>query len=199
MPRGRPKAFCEDDCVDKATQLFWQRGYESTSMDDLTEALGIGPSSLYRTFGSKEELFERCVDKYEEVEGNLIATQLDSAQRVAASLRNLLFAAAGHYTRSGKPRGCMVVLTSIDRCGAPSGIERMLKQRRRRAEKAIASFIASGKERGDVRTNADEVAAAKFVFTTMQGMSLQARDGAKKAELEEVADLASEALVARLC
>ena len=128
--RGRPRSFDRAAALRRAMELFWAKGYDATSMSDLTAAMGINSPSLYAAFGCKEALFEEAVALYGESEGTEIWNALE-APTAREAIGRFLRATAESYTRPGKPAGCLIVLGALH---ADKGSERAslaLRSRRR--------------------------------------------------------------------
>lgn len=189
-PRGRPRAFDRDKALDAAMDLFWARGYETTSLADLTKALAIAPASFYAAFGSKERLFFEAVERYGVRYGALDQQELAAARSARELVETLLLGAAEAFTVKGKPRGCMVISAATN-CGPTSAAVETAMRRQRVAnveflEKRMEQAVAEG----ELPKGANPRILAKYVATVFQGMSVQARDGASRAELRAVAEVA---------
>src|SRR5271163_3660978 len=107
--RGRPPSYSRSAALDQALELFWERGYEATSIADLTAAMGIGAPSLYAAFRSKRELFDEVVALYAETYRGFMARALAEEPNLKAGIERLLREAAGAYTLPGHPHGCLVI------------------------------------------------------------------------------------------
>jgi AcrR family transcriptional regulator len=170
-------------------RLFWMRGYEATSVGDLAEALGIHPPSLYAAFGDKRCLFAEVVARYEAGPGGYGAALLsDHALATREAVGRLLHDAAAAFTRPCDPHGCLVVLAATN-CGAETeDVAADLAARRRRTEAAIRARVERGQAVGDVAPDVDAGALAGLVAATLFGMSVKARDGAPRAELDAMVE-----------
>ena len=161
-------------------RLFWARGYESTSLAELTEALGIAPASLYAAFGSKEGLFYEAVARYGEKYTGFDTAMVAAAPSARALIEAMLQGAAAAFTTDGLPRGCMVISAATN-CGPESAdVERALRDQRRANETHLANRLERAVAEGELTAGTDPGALAKFIATVIQGMSIQARDGADR-------------------
>jgi len=181
--KGRPRSFDRDAALKAAMQVFWLRGYEATSISDLTNAMGVNAPSLYAAFGCKEALFEEALDLYQATEGVLPWRLLDEGRTAKESFAALLRFYATYYVEAGHPPGCMAVLSAI--VGAPENktVRALMTKSRQAAMQGFAQRIRRGQAEGDVPARADATAMAAFYATLVQGMSIQARDGATKKQL----------------
>src|SRR5271167_648152 len=107
-PRGRPRSFDELEALEKATQVFWSKGYDGVTIDDLVDGMGVGRPSLYAVFGDKRTLFLRVLRAYAEKKGTRAAKALLSPQALRASLAGFLRCAVEMATEKGSARGCLL-------------------------------------------------------------------------------------------
>ncbi|TLP58373.1 TetR/AcrR family transcriptional regulator [Parasedimentitalea maritima] len=191
---GRPKSFDVDDVLEKALRLFWERGYEATSISDLERVMGLRPPSIYAAFGNKETLFKTCADRYVERYSGYVVEALTKEPTAAEAVMRLLSDTVDAYVHDTQPRGCLVVSGAIHCPDMDEGPRLVLEQYRKATEAAITTRIVRGQEEGDVPKDVSAPMAAKLVATVMQGFSTQARDGAGNEDLHRVAKLAVEAL-----
>jgi AcrR family transcriptional regulator len=178
--RGGPRTFKRDDAIETAMRLFWRHGYEGVSVSDLTEAIGIAAPSLYSAFGSKAGLYREALDRYRSLPGALDSLAL--ASNLDEAIVGLLGAAVRAATTSPAERGCMVS-SGLLQCAIEHDIlARELSARRRSMQDAIALAFSRWLD----RAQAD--ALASYLATVLQGLSVQARDGASRRVLQHVAD-----------
>jgi len=188
--RGRPRQFDRDQAVVTALTMFKERGYEGTSIAHLTAAIGVSATSLYGVFSSKEALFEEAVALYQRTEGAFAALALDHAKTASGAIHNLLMGAAANYTRDDQANGCFVSLGVLS-CGTEHHeIAGRMTARRLAARDAIKARLDRGKDTGELLPAADTDALSTFYAATLQGMSVQARDGASRHQLEQIARMA---------
>lgn len=178
--RGGPRSFNRDEAVETAMRLFWRRGYEGVSVADLTAAIGIAPPSLYSAYGSKAGLYREALDRYASLPGAV--DRLAQAESFEEAVADLLRGAVRASTASPSERGCMVSSGMVECAIENEGVARDLADRRR----AIRAAIALALERWVDTPTAN--ALASYFSAVMLGLSVQARDGASRAELDRVAD-----------
>lgn len=169
-------------------RLFWARGYEATSIGDLTAAIGIGAPSLYAAFGDKKTLFGEVVAKFGDRYGGFVARALAEEDTAEAAVRRILREAATEYTRPECPHGCLVISAGVNTTSAE--IADLLRDMRNRNIDTFAARIQADIDAGVLPSHLDARTLARYVGTVMQGMSQAARDGAGRAELERVAEMA---------
>ncbi|MBW7453970.1 TetR/AcrR family transcriptional regulator [Paenibacillus sepulcri] len=192
MAGGRPRAFDIDIALESALRLFWQKGYEGTSLSDLTEAMNINRSSLYTTFGSKEELFRKVLDLYYEGPPSVTGAALHESTARAVAER-LLSATADTVTDPATPPGCLTIQGALS-CGEEAEpIRQELITRRKASGIALRQRFEQAKASGDLPAHSNPAALARFISTIAEGMSIQAADGASREELQEVIDTALQA------
>ncbi|MBL8795401.1 MAG: TetR/AcrR family transcriptional regulator [Planctomycetia bacterium] len=189
MRKGRPREFDVEQALEQALQVFWRKGYEGTSLPDLTAAMGINRPSLYAAFGNKEALFRRAVERY--VAGPAAFVRQALAEPTARAVaERLLHGSADLLTRPGQPPGCLVVQGALA-CGKEADpIRQELAARRAAAQTALRKRLQRARTEGDLPTDADPADLARYLTAVMHGMAVQAVGGASRAELRRVAELA---------
>ncbi|MDO3635094.1 TetR/AcrR family transcriptional regulator [Mycolicibacterium sp. KC 300] len=185
--RGRPRGFDRTRALERAMELFWDRGFEGTSIADLTSAMGIGSTSLYAAFGAKDDLFREAVSHYTQNVGGEIWSAVTDADTAFGAVEGFLMATASSFTRGDCPAGCLVVLSALHANGATDAVRADLTEMREQNTLDLAARLTEGVENGEIPASADVSAIARFYVTVQQGMSIQARDGADRATLEAIA------------
>jgi AcrR family transcriptional regulator len=189
--RGRPRAFDRDKALGLATLLFWSKGYEGTSIVDLTNAIGIEAPSLYAAFGSKKELFADALRYYGEKYGSFVWDNFNAAATARKAAEAYLFdsAAALTGTVADVPRGCMATLAAVGGDAHPE-LGDLARSARAVAFDRLKARIASAVVAGELAVSVDVPGLARFVQSVQSGMSILARDGAERSHLETVAKIA---------
>lgn len=172
-------------------RLFWNKGFEATSIASLTKAMGVGSTSLYATFNSKGELYQAALNRYVELYGRLVWSRFHKAGSARDAAHAFLHDTAVAVTggERGLPRGCMATLATVsDEDHASLGD--LIRAGRTGAFDLLKARFQRGVNDGDLPSRADPDLLARFVQTVHSGMSIRARDGADCAELCAVADMA---------
>jgi AcrR family transcriptional regulator len=188
MTVGRPREFDADAVLETAMELFWEHGFDGVSISDLTEATGINRRSLYAAFGTKEELFRCAVRRYLDGPGGFVAAALQqpTAWDVAATM---LHGAADSYTDADRPRGCLLVHGALASSEDADAVRIDLAQQRDAGIKALARRFDDAQAAGEL-PGVDTLVLSRWINSVCQGFSVQARSGATREELHEVADQA---------
>ncbi|GIF50974.1 TetR family transcriptional regulator [Asanoa ferruginea] len=185
--RGRPRTFDPDIALRQALDVFWERGYEGTSINDLAEAMGIASASIYACFGSKEDLFRKVMLLYGTTSGAPPRQALRDQPTARAAIHEMLRATADQVTGTDTPHYCMLILAAPTGAVENHPVREFLADLRRDMFATIRDRLARGVTDGDLNAPAAGIdAVARYYTTVVQGLSLQARDGASRAELEAV-------------
>ncbi|AIB16068.1 TetR family transcriptional regulator (plasmid) [Azospirillum argentinense] len=186
-PRGRPRAFDRDEALAKAADTFWRLGYEGASIADLTAAMGITPQSLYAAFASKADLYREALEWYQATVGASTAAALEEGDAVVA-LTRVLRDSARDFTRRDRPHGCMVS-TAVLTCATENDpVARHVAGLRTATINLIRARIERGISEGQLKGETNAASLARFVGAMIQGMSVQAQDGAPTEALSALAD-----------
>jgi AcrR family transcriptional regulator len=192
--RGRPAVFDRARALNQAMKLFWERGYEGTSFDELITAMGISASSFYNSFGSKEALYCEATRHYLEWAGQWFNAILhDPSIDTKTAFARLFEATADEFTRGDHPPGCMISLAGTHCSPGMQGIRDMMAEHRAFSEGTMAKRIRKGVVDGDVARDVDCDMLAAYYSAVARGLAVQARDGASREKLSEIGRLAMRA------
>ncbi|RKS04836.1 TetR family transcriptional regulator [Nocardiopsis sp. Huas11] len=183
---GRPRGFDRDAALERAMLLFWERGYETVSIRDLTEAMGITAPSLYAAFTDKRTLFEEAVEAYAHRYGGYIEEAVEAGSTARLAVRRLLEQAAVQHTLPDRPPGCLILNGAADRTPASEAVAANLRARRARTAALIEARIRADVACGALPPETDAHALATFSAGVWQGLSRLARDGHGRQDLESV-------------
>lgn len=194
MPAGRPLQFDPDTALAEAMAVFWTKGYESTSLQDLLAATGLSKSSLYQTFGNKHRLFERCLGYYRDTFASRLAARLAESASGLEFLRELLMSVAAEAASRGPRRGCLLINTATEFAGRDARVAQEVTQGTRRMLDIFESAVRQAQAAGEISAAEDARALAQFVMTTISGLRAMVKTGMPRASLERTAGLALKAL-----
>jgi AcrR family transcriptional regulator len=190
-PRGRPRSFDELEALEKAIQVFWSKGYDGVTIDDLVDGMGVGRPSLYAVFGDKRTLFLRALRAYAEKKGALAAKALLSPQTLRASLASFMRQTVEFSTAEGSALGCLIV------CVAPlvddAEVQQFLQQATAGAMAMVERRFQDGISTGEIPPDFPVAVRARQVIDIVHGLTMRARMGSTRKALlrdaEEAADL----------
>jgi len=188
--RGRPRIFDKGKALEAAMVLFWRQGYEGTSMAQLTRAMRVTAPSLYAAFGSKEQLYGDVLDLYVSTHAGFISRALAAPGPIRGVMEHLLLEAATQFSRSEWPPGCLAASGTLRCAQAHRVVARATAGLRRRAQDAIHVRISIAVGQHELASDTDAAGLAAFYATVLQGMSVQAVDGATHEQLIKIGVLA---------
>jgi TetR/AcrR family transcriptional regulator, transcriptional repressor for nem operon len=187
MPR--PKSFDEDAVLDEAVQLFWERGYEGTSLADLEAHLGLGRQSLYNSFGDKRALFLKALERYERQVAEGALGQLSAPGAGLAEIRAFFRDSVKALTTPAPRRACLVVNTILERGSEDAEALLHCNQARAGLERTFRRALAQAKSRGELAEGLDVEATATFLVVQNYGLNVLAKTGATAQELRAAVEV----------
>ena len=188
-PTGRPRGFDVDEALERAMLAFWEHGYEGASLATLTEAMGISTTSMYATFGNKEELFRKALERYTEGPSAYLARALEepTAHGVATAI---LAGTVRTTTRPAHPNGCLGVQSALATSDSGREVREVLIAWRNNGYTSIRERFQRAVDDGDLPPEADPALLGRYVTTLSFGIAVQAASGVGRDELQEMADAA---------
>lgn len=187
MPR--PKEFNPDEALDHAMHVFWHKGYEATSMEDLLAAMHLNRGSLYDTFGDKRQLFLKSLDRYCQGIVGPIFSRLAQPGPALPLLRQFIRGMIDGALADPQRRGCLLANTVMELAPHERDIEDKLKQALRIGEEAFFSLLTRAKDQGELGSEQDPRALAHFFTTMMQGLIVMIKSGAAKETIVQAAEI----------
>jgi AcrR family transcriptional regulator len=186
---GRPLSFDRDAALEQAMLTFWRYGYETTSIVDLTTAMGVTTPSLYGAFGDKERLFLEAAHRYAG-DREAMARAIDGAASGYDAARNFLISAAVKYTGDLTPKGCLLASATASGSAASCNVQMAITDIRNSITAYLQARIRRDIANGAILKHADPSALAGLIMAVAQGMSVLARDGRSRDSLLAIADAA---------
>ncbi len=190
---GRPLSFDREEALRAATLQFWRTGYETTSVSDLTQAMGITAPSLYTAFGDKESLFLECLRKYANPGPKSTPELIAEAPSARQAAQELLEVSARWFTQQDAPAGCLVASAASSGSVISQRVRAALKEVRQANQKALRKRVERDIRQGRLPKTVNAEALASMTTALIQGMSTLARDGAGQKALLELARTAMNA------
>lgn len=183
---GRPRSFDRDAALERAMLLFWRHGYETTSISDLTEAMGITAPSLYTAFGDKRRLFLEAASRYAGDPAG--GSAIDDAPSAYDAARSMLHGTVVTFTGHDTPPGCLLASATASGSAGSADVQAVIAGYRQRIRDRLHARIERDMASGVLPEDTDAAALAGLVVTVVQGLSTLARDGASRDTLSRIAD-----------
>ncbi|GGG67986.1 TetR/AcrR family transcriptional regulator [Paenibacillus radicis (ex Gao et al. 2016)] len=184
---ARSKQFDESEVLHKAMQLFWEQGYEKTSMNDLVEHMGIHRRSLYDTFGDKRTLFLKALERYSDIMEARLSSGVARSESAMQAIRFLFdFMIEGY---DDKPSGCLFVNTAVELGPRDAEIGEKAVQGFTDTEQLLTDIIGKGQQSGEFKTKLDASELAEHLHNTLLGLRVQGRASVDKEKLHRIARL----------
>jgi TetR/AcrR family transcriptional repressor of nem operon len=191
---ARPRNFEETDVLDKALNVFWCRGYEATSVQDLVAGLGLNRASLYGTYGDKAALFRQVLERYRDTAQCTTSALLDQARPARQLVRELLEGTVQESLADTQQRGCFMLNAGIELGPHDPAIARIVRDNQQFFEQKLSAVLERGQREGDVSSTHPPEALAAFVFAAVNGIKVLARSNPDAATLQHVVDVTVAAL-----
>ncbi|WP_329520285.1 TetR/AcrR family transcriptional regulator [Spirillospora sp. NBC_01491] len=191
---ARTREFDTGAAVAAAMDVFWDRGYEATSIQDLVEATGVGRGSLYAAFGSKDGLYEAALRHYAAHSTGRMAERLGREAPVRTVLRDLLYSVVEDIVADPGRRGCLMTNTAVERLPRDPTAGAIVGAAFDRAAESVTAALRRGRAAGELPPDTDLTALADLFTTVIQGLRVQGKTGADRRRLITVVDAALKAL-----
>jgi len=174
MVRGRPREFDENQALQAALDVFWRKGYEGASCEELLSAMGLNSGSMYAAFGDKQTLYDKAFDLYCDTVFSKGMEILDGAGSPLENVR-AVFQHMGDHMASPECKGCFVGNTLIEFAGENKGVAELARRMMQRFQDALEQKLAAARELGELPDSANPTEMAAFLVNTAQGLNVMAR------------------------
>jgi TetR/AcrR family transcriptional regulator, transcriptional repressor for nem operon len=191
---GRPLEFAPDKAVDIAMEVFWCRGYETTSMTDLLAAMDLSKSSFYQTFGNKQQIFERCLKRYAEMLSTNMENELNAASSGRRFIENMFDTIANTAQQVEGAKGCLMVNSANEFGQRDPAIASSLDEGLLLFTKVFIKAVKRAQSEGEISADADPHAIANYLHVCISGLRTMIKAGADKASAKGTVALILEAL-----
>jgi AcrR family transcriptional regulator len=183
--RGRPRCFNLEEALDRSLLLFWEKGFQKTSLDEIAEAVGVKKPSLYAAFGDKETLFRKVLQRYaSKLSGPIQA--LDRYDDIREAIEAFIELGITAGCSQGHPRGCLLASAFADSSGLPVNLAEEIKALINQADQVVAQRLKKAVRAGQLPADFDAKGTAKFLITLMHGIALRVRAGEGPTDLRRV-------------
>jgi AcrR family transcriptional regulator len=186
---GRPRGFDSTAALDAAMRIFWEKGYEGATLNNLTDAMRINRSSMWAAFGNKEELFKQAFERYIHTYQTYIREAL-AKPTIREVIESALRGTVDFLSTPGNPKGCLSVHGALAVGDDADPVKQWLIEGRKSGELKARKRFEEAKRSGDLSKDADPAAMSRYVATLIQGLGVQAASGATRAELTKTVDIA---------
>ncbi|NQV55278.1 MAG: TetR/AcrR family transcriptional regulator [Rhodospirillales bacterium] len=183
---ARPKEFDEEIVLQKAMMVFWEKGYESTTMQDLVDAMGINRGSLYATFGDKRALYLRALDHFAENQMSAVLAPLSAVGSKRAAIRRIFVEAANSVTSGGDKRGCMMYNAAIEICPGDRDVSARIANGLKRIEFSFHQALLEAWSKGEISKDKDPLALARTLANSLNGLRVMGRIYDDKSMLDDI-------------
>lgn len=186
---ARTKDFDEDEVLQKAMNLFWHKGYNGTSMQDLVDGLGISRSSMYDTFGDKHTLFMKALENYKKLATAQMKIIVDNAPTAKEAIRRMLEYTVAELLRDDQHRGCFLVNAGVEMAPHDAEVSKMLCDNDKQLEKYFNEAIKTGQRNGEISNEQSSHALAQFILNSIKGIRVTAKSGADKKVFRDIVEV----------
>ncbi len=185
----RTKQFDRFAALDEAMELFWERGYHATSIQDLVDRLAVNRQSLYDTFGGKDALYLAALERYRTLAAQPVRMALEREGPVQEVLQRFFSDFLDNFL-AGNWKGCFMVNATAELAGQDEGVSRVCAANTRQLEAAFAGLIARGQQAGEIDASRPVLPLARFLVSTMNGLAVTAKATRDRKVLDQIVEVA---------
>ena len=182
---SRTKEFDTEEVLDKAITLFWDKGYNACSIQDVVDGLGLSRSSIYETFGDKRQLFLAALKKYQVAGMDALRREMENSTDIRQSITRLFESILPCNLKDPLQKGCFMVNTGIELAPHDPEIAELITKNRRETEETLAAAIRRGQENGQLSTRQDPMSVARYIYVNLSGLRVTSSSGVFDTEAME--------------
>src|ERR1700761_6236623 len=183
---ARTKDFDENEVLSKAIRLFWHKGYNGTSMQDLVDGLGISRSSLYDTYGDKHALYIKALESYQNSSGIEMCNIISNTPSAKEAIKQLLEFITRNMLSDEQHKGCFMVNAGVEVAPHDAQVNDLLCKNEQQLEDVFYKAIKKGQESGEITTSQDAMALTRFISNTVKGIQVSAKSTTDKAFFDDI-------------
>lgn len=176
---ARTKEFNEDKALDKAIEIFWHKGYNGTSAQDLVTHLGLSRSSLYDTFGDKQKLFVKSLKRYQQQNEESLKELFENAENIKTAITEIFKQAVIESLQDRITKGCFMVNSAVELAMHDPEIGKIVHENQKAVEDVFYNAVKKGQESGQISDKQEARSLARFIFNNYSGIRVLARAGEK--------------------
>lgn len=186
---ARPLEFSPDEVVDQAMNIFWQKGYDATSLSDLLAAMNLSKSSFYQSFGSKHQLYEQCLLHYRHSISRKLLKELEAASLGMAFIEQLFNSIAEEVSQQRGRWGCMIMNSASAKAPFDESIAKIVNDGAKQFEKIFYKAVQRAQDEEDISSDKNAKSLAAYLVSSRSGLLAMAKAGATTAELKKIAEM----------
>nr|WP_294944552.1 TetR/AcrR family transcriptional regulator [uncultured Mucilaginibacter sp.] len=187
---ARTKDFDEEEVLSKAVNIFWLKGYNATSMQDLVDGLGISRSSLYDTYGDKHTLYMKALESYQCVNSQKFARVINSGKPAKETVKSLLEFVVDNLLNDKSQKGCFIVNAEVEVALHDKEVGSMIQKNDQQLEDSFYFVIKKAQDSGELHSQQDARALARFMFNTVKGIQVTAKSTNDRQVFDDIINLA---------
>lgn len=188
-PAGRPRTFDKASALKSAMHVFWEKGYEGTTMSDLVQAIGVKGPSVYAAFGNKDSIFIEAVKEYSEMILNGPLKALNDESDIYQAIKKLLEGNLDFFVNSTNPKGCLIMTSAINATPEHTDLVDFVRSYRDDYKQRLVKRFELAIEQKQIRTEIDPAYLAEYYLMIIHGMALRAKDGSCLSELTKAVEI----------
>ncbi len=186
MTIGRPREFETEEALEAAMNLFWRKGYETSSLDELLQTMSLSKSSFYSTFGSKHELFQKCITHYRKMLEDRLLENLEQEKSGRQFIENLFFDLTKKEFRQKDLKGCLIMNSANEFAQKDLPVSTLVSKGVSNLVEILLKAIKQAQNEGNVSKNKNPRSLARYLLTNICGLQTMLKAGIKQTEAKEI-------------